>query len=59
MVGLLAAIKRIQPLEAARLIWLEGTETLGWPVGWAMTGREIGTVIESVQRRYTKLLERK
>ena len=64
MVGLLAEIKRVSPLEAARLIWLEGTEILGFPVGWQMTGIEIGLVkskigelIKQVQVKHTKLHE--
>ena len=59
MTTLLAEIKCIPPLEAARLIWIEGTETLGFPVGWAMNGQDIGKVIHAVQLRHTKLFEGK
>lgn len=59
MTNLLAEIKRITPLDAARLIWLEGTESLGFPVGWAMSGTDIGKVIYAVQLKYTKLFEGK
>ena len=63
---LLAAIKRISEDEAARLIWIEGTEVLGFPVGWSMSGGDIelvkhriGNLIEVVQRKHTTLLEGK
>lgn len=60
MVELLAEIKRVSPMEAARLVWIEGTEVLGFPVGWQMTGSEIecvshkiGEVIKQVQLKHT------
>ena len=66
MVKLLAEIKRIPPLEAARLIWIEGVELLGFPMGWTMSeldweelANDIGKWIENVQRNHTKLFEGK
>ena len=62
MVNLLAEIKRIPPMEAARLIWIEGTEVLDFPVGWQMTGSEIelvshkiGELIKQVQVKHTEI----
>ena len=47
-------------MEAARLVWIEGTEVLGFPVGCQMTWSEIecvshkiGEVIKQVQLKHT------